>query len=260
MSRRHVSFDCEGDKLVGTIDGGDASVGLMIVSGGNEIRSGAFGGQAALAARMAARGFAVMRFDRRGIGDSEGENSGFRGSAEDIRAAQSEFRRQCPSLTRIVAFGNCDAASALMLMGGEGFDHLILSNPWTFEDEADDAAMPPPDAIRERYAQRLRDPRQVLRLLTGKVNFASLRTGIKAALAPSEGLSDLPTQMQAAMRDSAVARSFLIADNDRTGRAFASAWAGDEAPVRHCQGASHAYVEDHAREWLDEQILAILRA
>ncbi|MBH5322775.1 hydrolase 1, exosortase A system-associated [Aurantiacibacter sediminis] len=258
MSRRHVTFQCQGEQLVGTIDGEDAAVGLLIVSGGNEIRSGAFGGQAALAARLAELGFAVMRFDRRGIGDSEGQNSGFRGSAEDIRAAQGEFRRQCPSLTRIVAFGNCDAASALMLMGGEGFDHLILSNPWIFEDEADDAAPPPPDAIRARYAQRLRDPKQVLRLFTGKVNAASLKSGIKAALSRSEGPSELLTQMQRAMRDSAVPHTFLAADNDRTGRAFASAWAEDEAPVRRCEGASHAYVEDHAREWLDEQILGIL--
>ena len=54
------------------------------------------------------------------------------------------FRRAAPQLTRIIAFGNCDAASALMLAGGAGCDGLVLSNPWTIAQDAngtlDDAA------------------------------------------------------------------------------------------------------------------------
>ncbi|OYZ24028.1 MAG: esterase, partial [Novosphingobium sp. 16-62-11] len=53
MTRRHVTFLCEGARLFGTLDIGQASgaTGLLIVSGGNELRAGAWCGQAQLAAK-----------------------------------------------------------------------------------------------------------------------------------------------------------------------------------------------------------------
>ena len=81
MNRLHLTFECADSTLAGTLDMACGASGLLLVSGGNEIRSGAFSGQAALAARIAAAGFPVFRFDRRGIGDSGGENKGFRNSA-----------------------------------------------------------------------------------------------------------------------------------------------------------------------------------
>ncbi|MBA4355516.1 MAG: hydrolase 1, exosortase A system-associated, partial [Novosphingobium sp.] len=64
MTRRHLNFACEGTTLVGTLNIGQASgsSGLLIVSGGNELRSGAWGGQAQLAARLADKGFPVFRY------------------------------------------------------------------------------------------------------------------------------------------------------------------------------------------------------
>jgi len=173
MSRRHFAFDCLGSTLAATLDDAPGVAGLLIVTGGNETRAGAFASQANLAALIAATGHPVLRFDRRGVGDSEGVNMGFRHSAEDIAAALAAFRAQCPRVRRVVAFGNCDAASALMLMGGAGFQGLVLSNPWTYEDDQADA-QPPPSAIRARYAAKLWNPRELLRLLTGKVSLAKL--------------------------------------------------------------------------------------
>ena len=92
MSRRHLTFAGEGETLVGTLDEAAGASGLLLVSGGNEIRSGAFAGQARLAARVAATGHPVFRFDRRGIGDSAGENSGFLGSGPDLSAALEKMR------------------------------------------------------------------------------------------------------------------------------------------------------------------------
>ncbi|MCH2487539.1 MAG: hydrolase 1, exosortase A system-associated, partial [Erythrobacter sp.] len=48
MTRRHLTFLCEGDRLAATLDEGEQETGLLLVTGGNEIRSGAFSGQAAL--------------------------------------------------------------------------------------------------------------------------------------------------------------------------------------------------------------------
>ena len=116
--RHQLSFPCEGATLAATLDEAPGTTGLLIVSGGNEIRSGAHRGMATLAQRIAAAGHPVFRFDRRGIGDSEGENTGYTNSGPDIAAAIAAFRRAAPQLTRIIAFGNCDAASALGPVAG----------------------------------------------------------------------------------------------------------------------------------------------
>ena len=129
MKRLHLTFHCEGSTLAATLDTAPLTTGLLLVSGGNEIRSGAFRGQARLAQTIAKRGFPVFRYDRRGVGDSEGENLGFEHSAPDTRAALEAFRAIAPQINRVVALGNCDAASALMLAGGAGCDGLVLSNP-----------------------------------------------------------------------------------------------------------------------------------
>src|SRR3546814_13665009 len=117
---------------------------------------------ARLAQRIAAAGHPVFRFDRRGIGDSEGENGGFEASGPDIAAAIPAFRAAAPQLTRIVAFGNCDAASALLLHRPLPLDAQTLANPWTSEgsedDESDAPALPPAAAIPDRYLQPLPAP------------------------------------------------------------------------------------------------------
>ena len=53
---------------------------------------------------------------------------------------------------------------------------------------------------------------------------------------------------------------FLIASSDRTGQLFESRWGKDDPRIQHCEGASHAFVEPHAREWLFERLLEVLKA
>ena len=261
MSRRHLTFACEGSTLLGTLDeaGGEAGdmAGLLIVTGGNEIRSGAWAGQALLAARVASAGFPVFRFDRRGVGDSEGANLGFRSSAPDIAAALDAFRRECPRLSRIVGLGNCDAASALMLSHGEGCDALVLSNPWTIEQE--DAA-PPPEALRGHYRQRLADPAALLRLLTGKVSLRKLFASLRDAARPAPPPSSLAQDMAAGIAGFSGPIAFLLAGHDRTAQAFLSAWDRNDPRIRSCPEATHSFVEPQARDWLTEQVLEMLKA
>ena len=255
MSRRHLTFSCDGDTLAGTLDDAPGTAGLLLVSGGNEVRAGAFSGQAQLAALLAGAGFPVFRYDRRGIGDSSGENRGFRHEGPDIAAAIAAFTAARPGLERVVGFGNCDAASALMLNAGGGCDALVLANPWTIEQ--DDGALAP-EAIRARYAEKLKNPKELLRLATGKISLRKLAGGLGRAMKPAPAPTTLAQDMAAGLARYDGPVRLLIAERDRTGQAFVAAWDAGDPRLARCPGASHAFVEPHAREWLFEQIVAAL--
>lgn len=261
MSRRHITFPCHGAQLVGTIDEAPdqsrAETGLLLVTGGNEVRSGAWNGQAQFAARIASGGFPVLRFDRRGVGDSEGENKGFRASAPDIAAALAAFRQQCPQLSRVIGLGNCDAAAALMLAGGSGLDALVLSNPWTIDDDGEDA---PAEVVRDHYRRRLADPAAIRRLLTGKVSLRKLAGSLLAAIRPApKRPAGLAAEIAEGIAGFQGPVRFLVAGRDRTGLAFLAKWNKADPRIRICPEATHSYVEPHARDWLVEQVLEVLR-
>lgn len=258
MSRLHLTFACEGTTLAGTLDTAPGSSGLLIVSGGNEVRSGAFSGQARLAARIAKKGFPVFRFDRRGIGDSDGVNKGFRKSRKDIEAALAAFRAMAPQMERVVGFGNCDAASALMLAGGAECDALVLSNPWTLEDGSD--TIPPPATVRARYAAKLKDPKELTRLIAGKVDLRKLAKGMLQAARRRQKSSSLAQEMAQGLAQFEGPVAIVLAASDRTAQAFEGVWDRADSRVARCPNATHAWVEPEARQWLDDRLLEMLRA
>ena len=267
MTRRHLTFLCEGDRLAATLDEGEKTTGLLLVTGGNEIRSGAFSGQASLAASIAEQGFPVFRFDRRGVGDSEGINRGFRDEEADIRAALAAFREAAPHVSRVVGFGNCDAASALMLAGGAGCDALVLSNPWTIGvagdagDEGDDSGSdttPPASAIRARYVAKLKNPREIARLLSGGVDYRKLLRGIARAVGPKAAPSTLAGDLRDGLAGFSGSVRILLAEADRTAQVFVENWDASDARIARCPNAGHAYVEPHARQWLEARLLEAL--
>lgn len=256
MNRRHLTFACEGRTLAGTLDSASAagSTGLLIVSGGNEIRAGSWGGQAQLAARLATEGVPVFRYDRRGVGQSEGENHGFRGSAPDIAAALAAFRAAAPYLRRVVAFGNCDAASALALFAADlHIDALVLANPWTVAQD-DGPAGHAPQALRRRYLARLADPAALLRLLTGKVHLGKLLRGLKAS-AGKPAASPLAAEMLDGLSRFSGPVSILLAEHDRVALMFAAQWPSQDARVQRTDSASHSFSARADRDWLLARLL-----
>lgn len=267
--RRTLSFPVEGANCAATIDDAGGRHGLLIVSGGNEIRCGAHRGMARLAARVAQAGYPVLRFDRRGIGDSEGANLGFEHSADDIAAAIELFRSECPGLSRITAFGNCDAATALILHHRrDGPDALLVANPWTIDTSAQDAEvetmLPSPDAIRARYARKLRDPHEWLRLVRGGVNLAKLWRGLQATIAPSPP-SELAERVRHALERIDAPVTILIAERDTTAMAFMAHWATtidtdrDNLGLFSIDSASHSFADAEARAWLEARVLKALK-
>lgn len=219
--RRLIAFGCGGDTLLGSLDEAVGTTGLLIVSGGNEVRAGAHRGMALLAARLAAKGTPAFRYDRRGVGDSTGPNSGYENSQANLIAAVTAFRTEAPHITRIVGFGNCDGATALALFGrASGIDAVILANPWVVEPIDD---LPPPAAIRARYAVKLRDPGEWLRAMRGGVSIARLIRGLRRIspkLAEDHGLAEQATQAIAGWGDKA---TVVLASDDATALAYVSA-------------------------------------
>lgn len=256
MTRRHLVFPSGWARLVGTIDEAPGATGLLMVSGGNEVRAGAWNGQSLFAAQVAAAGFPVFRFDRAGIGDSSGDNRGFRESGADIAAALARFRREAPQLEKIAMFGNCDAASALMLAGGAGADALLLANPWTIEN---DTAEAPPAVLRAHYLKRLTDLGALKRLLTGRIAVHGLVRSLHALVRPAPPPSTLAQEMAQGLAQYRWPVTFLLAGRDRTAQAFAAQWPRGDPRLRHCPEASHSFVEPAAKTWLLAQTLAVLR-
>lgn len=268
--RHALNFSCEGAALAATLDAAPGTSGLLIVSGGNEIRCGAHRGMAMLAARIAAAGHPVLRFDRRGIGDSEGENGGFESSRDDIVAALAAFRAACPEMKQIAAFGNCDAASALLLHQPLDVDALVLANPWTIEQaESDDTpALPPASAIRARYWQRLKDPASLARLLRGQIDLGKLTRGLLRLVNSRKQPEprSLARRMIIGLASCNLPSTFLIAERDRTAQMFEEAFEGvyfgltregHDIQFEWLDSASHSFAGDDA-DWLFEQLLAVL--
>ncbi|RYY46859.1 MAG: hydrolase 1, exosortase A system-associated [Sphingomonadales bacterium] len=260
--RKLIAFHCANELLVGTLDEAASTTGLLIVSGGNEIRAGAHRGMATLAARVAEAGYPVFRFDRRGIGDSAGENRGFESTAADIILAATTFRREA-RLARVLAYGNCDAATALAFFHGPAsIDALLLANPWTIESTDD---LPPAAAIRSHYAERLRDPKEWLRLMRGGVNIANVIRGLrKFAQKQSQEPETLAARLGSALA-SVPPTTILLAKGDNTAIAFADAFKGPafeaargRVQVETLDSDSHSFASTSDKDWLFDRVIAAL--
>ena len=73
-----VVFSCGGDQLVGMVHPAAARLGVVIVVGGPQYRVGSHRQFVLMARDLAREGYPVLRFDYRGMGDSDGA---VRGSA-----------------------------------------------------------------------------------------------------------------------------------------------------------------------------------
>jgi exosortase A-associated hydrolase 1 len=205
--RRLIAFSCEGAALAGSIDWTGGTTGLLLVIGGSQTRIGSHRMYERLARSLADNGYPCFRFDRRGVGDSEGEDPGFKGSGPDLTAAVAAFRAECPALTRLIGFGLCDGATALVLFGdAAGLDGLILANPWLVETEAGE---PPPAAVRQHYRKQLLSWAGWKKLLTGAVNYRKLWRGIRSLFSRPKDESLAQDVLQALLRHRLPAEAIL---------------------------------------------------
>ena len=168
-------FECTGDTLVGILTRPEtpARTGVVVIVGGPQYRAGSHRQFVLLSRSLAAAGYAVLRFDYRGMGDSAGESRDFLTVNDDIAAAISALQRSIASVKHIALWGLCDGASAALLYCGQTRDPrvsgLCLLNPWV-RSEASLART----HIKHYYTQRLLQKAFWLKLLNGKMSLGAL--------------------------------------------------------------------------------------
>lgn len=219
--RRLLSFDCEGSALGASLDSADGETGILLVTGGTQTRIGSHRMYERLAAGLAQAGWPCFRYDRRGVGDSEGEDPDFRDSGPDLAAAAAAFRREQPQMKRLLGFGLCDGASTLALHGkAAGLDGYILVNPWFVEAEAGEPAAA---AIKSRYKEQLLSVEGWKRLLSGSISYRKILKGLGKIVASRP--SSLAGEIAAALGKARVPAQLILASRDGTAIAAQAEWA-----------------------------------
>jgi exosortase A-associated hydrolase 1 len=210
--RRLLIVACEGTELGASLDPGSGEIGLLLVTGGSQTRIGSHRMYERLAKSLIQHGISCLRYDRRGVGDSGGEDPGFRSSAPDLAAATALLRAERPALKRVYGFGLCDGATALALFGADaGLDGLVLVNPWLVEAEAD---APPPAAIRRHYRERLLSLDAWKRILSGRIAYGKALQGLLKIGRASA--SPLAAQAAEALKRSQLPAQWILASGDAT--------------------------------------------
>jgi exosortase A-associated hydrolase 1 len=257
--RRLTTFELDGSECGASLDAGDGAVGLLMVTGGTQSRIGSHRMYERLAKRLAHEGFSCFRFDRRGVGDSGGEDPGFRGSAPDLEAAAASFRREAPQVKRMFGFGLCDGATALALFAdGLGLDGLILANPWLVEAEA---GAPPAAAVRSHYKERLTSAAGWKKLLTGSVDIVKVAKALRRTARED---SSLAADVAAALTRHGLPVELILGTRDATAVAAMHAvrrphYAGLAMEVQEIATDSHTFARAGDEEALFAAVLAPLR-
>jgi len=196
VSEEPFIFDCDGSRLLGILHRPESPRhrAVLIVVGGPQYRVGSHRQFLHLARDLAAGGTPVLRFDYRGMGDSDGGAVSFEDTQGDIRAAIDLLCDRVPGLTDVVIWGLCDAASAALFYAYRDprVSGLVLANPWVRTDESIARTY-----MNHYYRSRLLTPELWKRLLTGKVEvfsrLAEFWQTFRAARVTTGGTGDDPT-------------------------------------------------------------------
>jgi exosortase A-associated hydrolase 1 len=239
---RALTFECEGEGLVGVLAVPERSrrVGVLIIVGGPQYRVGSHRQFLLLARALASHGTPALRFDHRGMGDSDGELRSFEDTVPDITAAIKAFQTHCPEVERIVLWGLCDGASAALLYWYSTLDSRVagmtLLNPWVRSD-----AGWAKTHIKHYYSQRLLDKDFWSKLVRGEVNVVGAIRALvgNLMLAGTSGRRNLMTEaidfqdrMAEGLRSFRGAVLLILSGRDLTAKEFleyaqsAPRWAG----------------------------------
>jgi exosortase A-associated hydrolase 1 len=215
----------------------------------------------------------VLRFDYRGMGDSEGVHPGFEHVGPDIAAAIATLREHAPGVREIVVWGLCDAASAALLcaVADPRLKGVVLANPWVRTETSEAQTM-----LRHYYTERVLSGEFWRKLLSGGVRpletLQSLGAHVRAAFSGRRSAADahapFPERMLRGLAGFDGHVLLILSGNDLTAAEFrdlverSSRWrtllAGGRVTRRELPEATHTFSSDAWRtqvatwtaEWL----------
>ncbi len=276
-----LQFDCAGARLSGILHGCESprTTGVLVVVGGPQYRAGSHRQFVQLARSLALRGYPVLRFDVRGMGDSEGEPRAFTELDDDIQAGLQAFAAAQPALERFVLWGLCDGASAALLHVLRTSDPrvtgLCLLNPWLRSSTTLARAQ-----VKHYYVRRLLQGDFWRKLLRGGVAWSALSglaSNVGTAIGssrPATSAEDFREVMARAWRQYSGPILLVLSGNDLTAKEFLEAlplepaWAGalarrgltrvDIAAADHTFSgtAERLRLESAVGDWLDAHFAA----
>lgn len=223
-----IVFECGGQQLLGVLSAASAlaDVGIVIVVGGPQYRAGSHRQFVRLSRSFAVAGYPCLRFDCRGMGDSEGDLRSFEAISDDIAAAVGALMSAEPGLRRVVLWGLCDGASAALLYCHEKADPrvvgLALLNPWVRSESSLARTH-----VKHYYRQRLFERAFWQKMLSGKVAvaalsgfFRSVRASFRESSVEPDDALPYPERMARGWARFDGHKLLLLSEHDYTAREF----------------------------------------
>ena len=271
-----VVFGCAGESLVGVLSVPDQAfdTAVIVIVGGPQYRVGSHRQFVLLARMLAQAGYAVLRFDYRGMGDSGGGKRNFEHVSADVAAAIDLVTARVAGVKRVVLWGLCDGASAALLYCHETRDArvagLCLLNPWVRSEVGLARTQ-----VKHYYTQRLMQRGFWSKLLSGKVAASALGGLVGSLRVATFGTNQTHSQnltfqqrMAAAWTDPTRSVLLLLSGDDFTAREFLDHASSDAAwrqsltcsnVVRHeLPGADHTFSNPDDRRSVERLTLAWL--
>lgn len=276
VAERFALLDCDGDACIGVVaapasPAAPARTGVVIVVGGPQYRVGSHRQFVLLARSLAAAGFPALRFDYRGMGDSDGERRDFEDVGIDIGCAVSALVRDA-GVTNVVLWGLCDGASAALMYAAADprIAGVVALNPW-----ARSAQIAAVTRVRHYYLRRIASGAFWRKMLTGSVGIlrgarelaGSLRGSI-GGRSTSSGDGYLQRMHDGWMR---LRRPLLLvlSGHDFTAREFEQ-WVaqderrkalirGPEVEIYRSDVADHTFSDAHSRDAVTTRTIEWIR-
>lgn len=286
-SEQPVVFDCQGDRLIGVVHHSPQQIGskgVVMVVGGPQYRVGSHRQFVLLARALSNSGIPVLRFDYRGMGDSEGSLVGFDGIDKDISSAIDCLQQQLPEIEDITLWGLCDAATASCFYAPTDLrvKGLVLLNPWVRSKKGEAKAY-----LKRYYLQRIVSSGFWLKIARGefrvgasvnsfleKLKSASLvggtteTEGLAGSSIPIHHVHPLPVRMYEALKSFSGKCLIVLSGNDLTAVEFEDLLASNKKlsglikhrhfVIHRINKADHTFsrtvwkreVEKRTKEWL----------
>jgi uncharacterized protein len=243
-------------------------LGVVVLSGGAQIRAGSHRQFVLMSRHLAAQGHAVLRFDWPGLGDAMGEVRPFDALAIETACAIQALRDAAPSLKHLVLLGLCDGASAALLYLHANPDAeiagLCLINPWIRSEQTLARTY-----VKHYYLKRLAEPGFWRKLGQGGVGWKSVQDLLGNLRQMRHTRQQAPQasfqqRMASALSAHIGQTLLLISDQDITGQEFLTQfrtgadWLGGRERHQgslHCMpGADHTCSGQQAHQALLDEI------